>query len=240
MSNTIVHVEKVTKTYGTETNVIYALREVTLDVFEGEYLSIMGPSGSGKSTLFNMIGGLDSGTAGDVEIGGVDLNRLSDGQLAFFRGRHIGYIFQAYNLIASLTAIKNVALPAVLAGNSPDKAAAKAEEALTRVGLADRLLHRPDELSGGQQQRVAIARALVNSPTIILADEPTANLDLHTGGEVIDLLQRLCRELGATVITATHDHKMLKASDRIAWIKDGQLERIEDAKALDIEVGSIE
>ena len=239
MTASLIKLRGVAKIYGSEPNRVYALRGVDLDIFRGEYLSIMGPSGSGKSTLFNMIGGLDHASEGTVEIDGVDLNRLTEGQLAFFRGRHIGYIFQSYNLISSLTALKNVSLPGLLAGNAPAEAERRAKEVLERVGLGNRLDHRPDELSGGQQQRVAVARALVNQPTIILADEPTANLDLKTGEEIIELLQHLCRDLKVTVITATHDHKMLKASDRIVWIKDGRVDRIENARDLKIETGGI-
>jgi len=222
MADVLVKLENITKVYGTEKNPVYALRDVSLEVYEHEYVSIMGPSGSGKTTLFNMIGALDRCSEGTVIIGEVNLSQLKDGELAFFRGRHIGYIFQSYNLIASMTALKNVSLPALMMGATQQEA------------------HRPDELSGGQQQRVAIARALVNNPTIILADEPTGNLDLHTGEEIIDLLQHFCRELGVTVITATHDHKMLKASDRIVWIKDGSVDRIERADAIEIDEGGIE
>jgi putative ABC transport system ATP-binding protein len=237
---TIIGLENVSKWYGHEPNRVAALREVSLDIVVGEYLSIMGPSGSGKSTLFNMIGGLDRCTEGSVTIGGVKLDSLTDGQLAFFRGRHIGYIFQSFNLISSMSARENVALPALFAGKSDAEAGNLATERLEQVGLGHRMDHRPDELSGGQQQRVAIARALVNTPTIVLADEPTANLDLRTGEEVINLLRDLCRKLGVTVVTATHDHKMLKASDRIVWIKDGGIERLENADALTIETGGME
>ncbi len=236
----MIRLAGVSKVYGMGGNEVYALRDVDLDVFKGEYLSIMGPSGSGKSTLFNMIGGLDRCTAGEVEIGEVKIGTLSDGELAFFRGKHIGYIFQSYNLIGSMTAIHNVSLPAIFSGASQAEAEARAVEVLKSVGLGDRMRHRPDELSGGQQQRVAIARALVNTPTIILADEPTGNLDLKTGEEIIDLLARFCKELGVTVVSATHDHKMLKSSDRICWIKDGCVDRLEDATNLDIEVGGME
>ncbi len=240
MDNAFVKIRNVSKVYGTGANPVHALRQVNLDVFRGEYLSIMGPSGSGKSTLFNMIGGLDRCSGGTVEIGGVDLNRLRDSELAFFRGHHIGYVFQNYNLIPSMTAMKNVALPATLAGKEPAEARRAAREALERVGLGARLDHRPDELSGGQQQRVAIARALVNRPTIILADEPTGNLDLAMGEEIIGLLRELCGSLGVTVITATHDHKMLKVSDRIVWIKDGTVDRTERVEDMRIEEGGIE
>ncbi|NUN92679.1 MAG: ABC transporter ATP-binding protein [Verrucomicrobiae bacterium] len=239
MSATLIQLRGVAKAYGSGSHRVYALQGVNLEIFRSEYLSIMGPSGSGKSTLFNMIGGLDRATEGSVEIDGVHLNRLTEGQLAFFRGRHIGYIFQSYNLILSLTALKNVSLPALFAGASPDDAEHRAKEVLDRVGLGHRLHHRPDELSGGQQQRVAIARALVNRPTIVLADEPTANLDFKTGEEIIELLQQLCRHLKVTIVTATHDHKMLKASDRIVWIKDGRVDRVARAEDLDIETGGI-
>ena len=238
--NVIVRLKDVAKTFGAAPNLVYAVRDINVEIFRGEYISVMGPSGSGKSTLFNMVGGLDRTSAGTVEIGGVVLNQLTDGQLAFFRGRHIGYIFQAYNLIASMTALKNVALPALLAGASPAEAEERASKVLDRVGLGHRLNHRPNELSGGQQQRVAIARALVNTPTIILADEPTANLDLNTGEEIIQLLGHFCHELGVTVITATHDHKMLKASDRIIWIKDGLVDRVERVADIHIEEGGLE
>ena len=235
----IVRLEGVSKVFGTAALPVHAVRDVSLSIYQGEYVSIMGPSGSGKTTLFNMIGGLDRSTAGVVEIGGIKLNTLSDGEMAFFRGRHIGYIFQSYNLIASMTALKNVALPAVLAGAAPREAQQRAGEMLDRVGLGHRLHHRPDELSGGQQQRVAIARALVNKPTIILADEPTGNLDLQTGEEIIQLLGEFCRKIGVTVITATHDYKMLAASNRIVWIKDGALDRVERVADMHIESGSI-
>ena len=238
-NNVIIRLQGVTKVFGSDRNPVYALREVSLEVYRGEYLSIMGPSGSGKTTLFNMIGALDRSSAGMIEIGGVNLAKLKDGELAFFRGRHIGYIFQAYNLIASMTAVRNCSLPALLAGCTPAEANQRAVEALTSVGLEHRLEHRPDELSGGQQQRVAIARALVNRPTIILADEPTGNLDLHTGEEIIELLRKFCKELGVTVVTATHDHKMLKVSDRIVWIKDGTVDRVEKVENLNIQEGSI-
>lgn len=240
MSEVLVQLKDVCKVFGSKQNVVHALSNVSLSVMRGEYLSVMGPSGSGKSTLFNMIGGLDRCSSGTVEIGGVNLKKLKDGELAFFRGRHIGYVFQSYNLILAMSALKNVSLPATLAGCSLAEAKRRAEEALDKVGLSDRVTHRPDELSGGQQQRVAIARALVNKPTIILADEPTANLDLHTGEEIISLLRKLCMDMGVTVITATHDHAMLKVSDRIVWIKDGTVDRIETAADIKIEEGAIE
>lgn len=217
-----------------------ALRNVSLDVYTGEYLSIMGPSGSGKSTFFNMVGGLDVPTEGSVRVHGIDLKTLSQIQLARFRCLKIGYVFQSYNLIPVQTALQNVMLPMLFLGTPPAKAAVKAGELLAEVGLGDRLHHRPDQLSGGQQQRVAVARALANDPSIILADEPTANLDLHTGQEVIEKLASLSRERGVTIISATHDHKMLSVSDRIVWVRSGEIERVEERKDIKIEVGTIE
>ena len=218
---------------------VYALRDVALDIHRGEYLSIMGPSGSGKSTLFNMIGGLDRPTAGSVDVAGLDLTRLTSRQLAYFRGNHIGYVFQAYNLLPAYDAVANVCMPLLFSGRSYDEAVARARDVLGRVGLGHRFDHRPDELSGGQQQRVAIARALANEPAIILADEPTGNLDLHTGEEIIHLLHSLSKQDGVTVITATHDHKMLDVSDRIVWIRDGAVEKVQRRDEVDIRVGTV-
>ena len=237
---TIIECRDLCKVYRMGGQDIYALRDMDLDVFGGEYLSVMGPSGSGKSTLFNMIGALDRPTGGLVRISGVDLTAQTSNQLAYFRNQHIGYIFQAFNLIPSLTALRNVMLPVLFSGADTHAAAEQAAKVLTEVGLGDRLHHRPDELSGGQQQRVAIARGLAMEPTIMLADEPTANLDLHTGEEIINILRRLCDDHGVTVITATHDHKMLDKSDRILWIKDGQKDRIQRREELDIRVGRVE
>ncbi|KPK85277.1 MAG: ABC transporter [Phycisphaerae bacterium SM23_33] len=236
----LIEARNLSKVYRMGRVEVPALRDVDLQVYENEYLSVMGPSGSGKSTLFNMIGALDRPTAGTVTIAGVDLTALSSRQRAYIRNEHIGYIFQAYNLIGALKAIYNVMLPLQFAGKSDKEAYGRAKEVLEEVGLGDRLNHRPDELSGGQQQRVAIARALANNPTIILADEPTANLDLHTGEEIITLLRSLRDNHGVTVITATHDHKMLDKSDRILWIKDGAVDRLENRADLDIRVGKVE
>ena len=229
-----------TKTYRMGGQDVYALRHMDLDVFRGEYLSVMGPSGSGKSTLFNMIGALDKPSGGTVTIAGVDLTTQTSLQLAYFRNQHIGYIFQAFNLIPSQTALRNVMLPVLFSGLDNHGAEKRATEVLEEVGLGQRLHHRPDELSGGQQQRVAIARALAMEPSIMLADEPTANLDLHTGEEIINTLRRLCDHHGVTVITATHDHKMLDKSDRILWIRDGAKERLEKRSDVHIRVGKVE
>jgi len=219
--------------------VVQALNDVNVDIFSGEYLSIMGPSGSGKTTLFNMLGALDRPTSGRVTVAGVDLTRLSAKQLAYFRGNHIGYVFQTYNLIPAYSAVDNVAMPLIFSGVPRDRAALRAAEVLGKVGLSHRLTHRPDELSGGQQQRVAIARALANEPAIILADEPTGNLDLHTGEEIIRLLHRLSKDEGVTVIASTHDYKMLDVSDRILWIKDGCVEKLQRRSELDIRIGNV-
>ncbi|MBN1858857.1 ABC transporter ATP-binding protein [Candidatus Bipolaricaulota bacterium] len=200
-----------------------ALRGATLDIFRGEYLSIMGPSGSGKTTLFNMIGALQKPSSGKVYIDQVDIAQLDHNELAWLRCRKLGYIFQTFNLIQVMTCLENVTLPMAYAGMDSESAREKGIRILTMVGLGHRLLHKPAELSGGQQQRVAIARALANSPEIVLADEPTANLDQRTGAEMIELLAELRKELGVTIVSATHDLKMLKTSDRILWIEDGSI-----------------
>ena len=220
-------------------NVTKALDGIDLTIYRGEYFSIMGPSGSGKSTLFNMIGGIDSPTEGMVFIDEIDVAQLDSFELAWMRCHKIGYIFQSYNILPVLTALENVTLPMLFAGLTPDEARDKAAGILTRVGLGNRIFHRPYELSGGQQQRVAVARAIANSPVIILADEPTANLDVKTGREMIELLVQLQKEDRVTVIAATHDHKMLDVSDRILWIRDGKLARLEERKNLKIQIGEI-
>ena len=225
--DTIIELEELARHYEMGGVTIRALDGVDLDIGRGEYVSIVGPSGSGKTTLFNMIGGLDRPTVGRVYIDGVDISKLDAYELAWLRCRKIGYIFQTFNLIPVLTAVENVALPTVFAGVPRDEGLRKAEKILTSVGLGDRDHHRPGELSAGQQQRVAIARAMSNDPAIILADEPTGNLDLNTGMEIIDLLHGLNRTQGMTLIAATHDLKMIKASDRIVWMRDGRIEKIE-------------
>jgi len=237
---TIIRTKKVKKVYVMGTERVEALRGITIEIFAGEYISIMGPSGSGKSTFFNMVGGLDKPTDGTVFIDEVDVAQLDAYELAWLRCRKIGYIFQTFNLIPVMTALENVTLPMTFAGLTSDEARDKGVELLGSVGLGDRVQHRPYELSGGQQQRVAIARALANDPAIILADEPTGNLDLKTGTEIIEILSRMNKEHEVTVITATHDHKMLAASDRVVWIRDGMVDRIERREDLKIEVGTID
>lgn len=220
------------KYYHMKSWVVKALRGINLEVFKGEYLSVMGPSGSGKTTLFNMIGGLDSPTKGEVYVEDRNLAEMSPKELAYFRCFKVGYIFQTFNLIPFLTALDNVCLPMLFAGLSREKRVERAKMLLEKVGLGDRLYHKPDQLSGGQQQRVAIARALANNPSIILADEPTGNLDLETGLKIVSLLKDISVERNVTIICATHDLKMLGVSDRIAWLMDGVIERIEPKRSV--------
>ncbi len=219
---------------------VMALDNVSLDVRRGEYLSIMGPSGSGKSTLFNAIGGLDTPTSGTVFIDEHNMSKLTSSQLAYLRCRGIGFIFQSFNLIPVMTALENVTLPMVFAGMKEDPASTKGKKLLEIVGLGDRYDHKPGELSGGQQQRVAIARAFANDPAIILADEPTGNLDLKTGKEIITLLKGMNEERKVTVISATHDLKMIDVSDRVVWIRDGKIERIQERADIEVDVGKME
>tara|TARA_B100001250_G_scaffold276589_1_gene239040 strand:+ start:194 stop:946 length:753 start_codon:yes stop_codon:yes gene_type:complete len=241
--NVIVDVQDVKMVYNgnnrDESTHVHALRGLSVEVFNNEFFAIMGPSGSGKSTLFNMIGALQTPTGGEVKIDGVNLASLTPQQLAAVRCFELGYIFQTYNLLPVMSALMNVALPTVFAGMSTQEGEKRAMECLEIVGLGDRADHIPSELSGGQQQRVAIARAFVNKPRIILADEPTGNLDSNTGQEIIDYMKDLQNEMGTTIITVTHDDKMLTAADRMAWIRDGLLERVANREEIDIQVGSI-
>jgi putative ABC transport system ATP-binding protein len=239
-SGNIVRVSNVTKSFKLGKVEVQALKGVDLKIARGEYVSIMGPSGSGKSTLFNMIGGLDKPSSGKVFIDEVDIAQLDAYELAWLRCRKIGYIFQTFNIIQVMTALENVTLPMIFAGMAGDAAVQKGMALLEQVGLGERHSHKPSELSGGQQQRVAIARALANDPAIVLADEPTGNLDLTTGEDIIALLKRLSRERQVTVISATHDIKMLNVSDRVVWIRDGRIDKIEARDELSISVGQIE
>ncbi len=222
-----------------ESTHVHALRGLSVQVFQNEFFAIMGPSGSGKTTLFNMIGALQTPTGGDVLIEGINLATLSPQKLAAVRCFELGYIFQTYNLLPVMSALMNVALPTVFAGMTTQEGEQRAQECLEIVGLGDRSHHLPSELSGGQQQRVAIARAFVNKPRIILADEPTGNLDSNTGQEIINYMKNLQEEMGTTIITVTHDDKMLSAAERVAWIRDGQMERLANRDDVDIQMGSI-
>ena len=235
-----VRVRNLIKKYEMGATVVQALAGVNFEIGRGEYISIMGPSGSGKSTLFNMIGGLDKPTEGRVYIDEVDIAQLDAYELAWLRCRKIGYIFQTFNLIPVMTALENVSLPMIFAGMTADDSRQKSIELLTLVGLGDRVRHKPLELSGGQQQRVAVARSLANNPAIVLADEPTGNLDTKTGLEIINLLKRLNEENGVTIITATHDTKMLDVSDRIFYMADGKVQRIESRDEIDLHVGRLD
>jgi len=226
-SEPIIETVGLTKEYEMKGETIQALRDISLQVRKGEYVSVLGPSGSGKTTLLNLIGGLDFPTAGSVIVEGLDLSRMTSIERATMRCRRIGYIFQTFNLIPFLSALDNVALPMVLAGVPLYVRTEKARQLLKEVGLSGREHHRPPELSGGQLQRVAIARALANDPAIILADEPTGNLDLKTGFSIVQLLYRLKTEKQVTVLCATHDLKMIEVSDRIAWLEGGQIRSIE-------------
>ncbi len=239
----IVDVQDVTMIYNSKnrdtSTHVHALRGLSVQVYENEFFAIMGPSGSGKSTLFNQIGALQTPTSGKVLIEGVDLATLSPAKMAAVRCFELGYIFQTYNLLPVMSALMNVALPTIFAGMTTAEGENRAMECLEIVGLGDRAHHLPSELSGGQQQRVAIARAFVNRPRIILADEPTGNLDSITGQSIIDFMKKLQEEMGSTIITVTHDDKMLSSCDRMAWIRDGALERVANRADIDIRMGSI-
>jgi putative ABC transport system ATP-binding protein len=235
----IVRAKGIKKTFEVGGQEVHALRGVDIDIKRGEYISIMGPSGSGKSTLFNMIGGLDKPTEGTVFIDEVDMAQLDAFELAWLRCRKIGYIFQTFNLIPVMTAYENITLPMIFAGASADEQMEKGRRLLQQVGIEHRMHNKPSQLSGGQQQRVAIARSLANDPAIVLADEPTGNLDQKTGKEIIELLKKLNKESGVTIITATHDDKMLDVSDRIVWVSDGQIERIKRRDEVDITIGTM-
>ena len=237
---TTVRTEAVVKEYRMGGTVLQALKGIDVEIGRGEYISIMGPSGSGKTTLFNMIGALDRPSNGTVYIDDVNLSELSPSEIAWLRCWKIGYIFQTFNLIPVMTALENVTLPMIFAGIPVKQRAENGMKLLEKVGLGDRADHKPNELSGGQQQRVAIARSLANGPSIILADEPTGNLDLRTGRDIINLLKEMNEEENVTIISATHDLKMLDVSDRVIYIRDGLVEQIKNRADLEIEVGTVE
>ena len=240
LSKIVIRAKGVRRDYDRGGVITQALRGIDLEIERGEFVSIMGPSGSGKSTLFNALGALDTPTAGTVFIDEVDVAQLNNDELAYIRCKKIGYIFQNYNLVTVQTCLENVTTPMIFAGMLDDHARRRGMELLDLVGLKDRWDHRPREMSGGQQQRTAIARALANGPTILLCDEPTANLDLKTGQEINDLLVKLNRERGTTVICSTHDHRMLNVSDRVVWIRDGRVERVSRREDLKIELAAVE
>ena len=216
----LIRLQQLSRRYVMGTETVHALREVTLEINKGEYVAIMGPSGSGKSTLMNLLGCLDTPTGGSYELNGLRVSEMNDNQLAEIRNREIGFIFQTFNLLPRSDALRNVELPLIYAGVSPAQRRKTALETLTSVGLADRVHHKPNELSGGQRQRVAVARALVNRPSILLADEPTGNLDSKTGTEIMALFENLSSQ-GNTIIVVTHEEAIARQSRRIIRIRDG-------------------
>ncbi|MBE7522429.1 MAG: ABC transporter ATP-binding protein [Burkholderiales bacterium] len=219
----LVSIRDLAKYYVRGDQVIPVLVDIALDVEEGDFVALMGPSGSGKSTLLNLVAGIDKPSSGEIRVAGVDIATLSEGELAAWRAAHVGFIFQFYNLMPVLTAAANVELPLLLTSLSRSERRERVEVALALVGLTDRADHTPSELSGGQQQRVAIARALITDPTLIVADEPTGDLDRTTAGEILDLLDRLNRELGKTILMVTHDPKAAERAHRIVHLEKGVL-----------------
>jgi len=219
----VVNIERLSKTYQLGSVLVHALRDVDLQIQQGQYIAIMGPSGSGKSTLLNLLGCLDRPTSGRYWLGDRDVSKLDDDELSLIRGKRIGFIFQSYNLIGQLNVVENIELPMYYQGFSESDSSTRAEQLATMVGLSDRLGHRPYELSGGQQQRVAIARALANDPVIILADEPTGNLDSASGAEILSILNDLHRQ-GKTLIVVTHDTEIAARAQRIINLLDGRIE----------------
>jgi putative ABC transport system ATP-binding protein len=222
-NHAVIRVRGLTKELPLGKVTVHALRGVDLDIYQGEMVSIVGPSGSGKSTLLGLIGGLDSPTHGVIEIDQVDITHMNEDQLTEVRNAKIGFIFQFFNLIPTLTALENVALPIQFANKPKFKPEKRARELLELLGLGDRLRHRPAELSGGQQQRVAIARALANDPPILLADEPTGNLDTESGQMVLEALKRVQEQSGTTVVIVTHDAELSRFSDRVITLIDGEI-----------------
>ncbi len=219
----LIKIEKIKKIYEMGSEKVYALRDISLSIHRNEYLAVMGPSGSGKSTLMNILGCLDTPSSGIYLFNGLDVNEMDDNDLAEIRNKEIGFVFQTFNLLPRASAIKNVELPLVYSGMKPSLREEAAKNALKSVGLGDRINHRPNELSGGQRQRVAIARALVTNPAIILADEPTGNLDSKTGTEIMALLAELWKQ-GNTVILVTHEEEIAKNAHRIIRLRDGLIE----------------
>lgn len=218
--------EKVWKTYYLGKVSLDVLRGINLEIDQGEFVVIVGPSGSGKSTMMNQVGILDTPTKGRIMLEGIDISTLSESDLAQLRGKKIGFVFQQFNLISTLTALENVILPTIFQNMSEEDRTKRAKELLALVGLADRMDHKPNELSGGQQQRVAIARALVNDPEIILADEPTGNLDSKSGQQVMDFLSKLHQEQKKTVILVTHDLELVKYAQKVVYLKDGEVVKV--------------
>ncbi|MHA2155677.1 MAG: ABC transporter ATP-binding protein [Candidatus Hodarchaeales archaeon] len=231
-----IRMENVVRTYQMGTQKVKALDGISISIPRGEFHVIMGPSGSGKTTFLNMVGALDVPSKGEVYFEGVPLSKMTQKQLASLRSYKIGFIFQTFNLVPVITALENVALPLIFQKYPRKERKKRAEEMLERVGLSDRMNHTPDELSGGQQQRVAIARALAGKPSLVLADEPTGNLDLKTGFSIVELLREISHETGVTVINSTHDLKLIDIADRISWLRDGTITRTQ--KRIDVSISS--
>jgi putative ABC transport system ATP-binding protein len=226
--------DNLTKEYRLGKHVVQALDGVHFEVTAGEFVAIMGPSGSGKSTLLHLIGGLDKPTSGEITLAGKKLGLLSDKKLTLLRRRNVGFVFQFFNLLPTLSAEENIILPVLIDGKNLSKYKERLDSLFNLVGLADRRRHKPEQLSGGEQQRVALARALITEPAIVLADEPTGNLDTKTGNTIMELLRRSCDELGQTVIIVTHDPRAASYADRVVFLRDGQIVnemRIEQAGA---------
>ena len=220
----LISVSDLKKQYIMGKTIVHALRSITLDIDRNEYVALMGPSGSGKSTLMNILGCLDTPTEGTYILNNRDVSRLTDDELAYIRNREIGFVFQTFNLLPRFTALENVALPLIYAGLPRSEREQRARKALEEVGLGDRLTHKPNELSGGQRQRVAVARALANKPSIILADEPTGNLDTKTSLEIMQLFNQI-HEAGNTVILVTHEPDIAEYAERIVYLRDGMIEK---------------
>jgi putative ABC transport system ATP-binding protein len=216
----LIRLQNISRRYPMGAEIVHALRDVSLEIQRGEYVAIMGPSGSGKSTMMNLIGCLDTPTSGHYELNGARVSEMDDNQLAEIRNREIGFVFQTFNLLARSNALHNVELPLIYAGVPADERRKIAQEAIAQVGLADRMHHKPNELSGGQRQRVAVARALVNKPSILLADEPTGNLDSKTGAEIMALFEELSRK-GNTIIVVTHEEDIARQARRVIRLRDG-------------------
>ncbi|MFC2096957.1 ABC transporter ATP-binding protein [Bacteroidota bacterium] len=225
----LITIKDLVKNYHVGTQVVRALRSISIDINKGEYVAIMGPSGSGKSTLMNILGCLDTPTSGQYFLNNHDVSKLVDDQLAEIRNKEIGFVFQTFNLLPRYTALENVALPLIYSGMAKNERRKRANEVLNEVGLADRVTHKPNELSGGQRQRVAAARALVNKPSIILADEPTGNLDSKTSVDIMNLLKDI-HKMGNTIIVVTHEEDIARKTNRIIRLMDGEVESDERIK----------
>ena len=224
----IIQLKDVWKTYKMGEVSLDVLKGINLEIFPGEFVAILGPSGSGKSTMMNQVGVLDTPTKGQIFLGGIDISTLSESDLAQLRGKKIGFVFQQFNLISTLTALENVILPTIFQNVPEQKRVNRAKQLLNLVGLGDRMDHRPNQLSGGQQQRVAIARALVNNPEILLADEPTGNLDTKSGQQIMDLLSQLHTKEKKTIVLVTHDVELVGYSQKTVYLRDGYVEKIRE------------